>query len=182
MAVFAKFGLFCRFCRSCPFCTLLRAPLGTTNSQESLEIIIYIQTASHKNFSMWWLVTKIFQCDDLWVFQNGRFCPFLCVLADLAVLARFVHFLGYHWGQKQPGKSGNYNIYSNGYSQKFFNVMTRFWLIPKPAISCIEKFLCVFVRFGRFSRLCPFWTFSSCTTWDNKQPGKSWNYNIYSNG
>jgi hypothetical protein len=28
----------------------------------------------------------------------------LCVLADLPVLARFVHFLGHHWGQKTARK------------------------------------------------------------------------------
>ena len=50
---FLRFWAFCGFSRSCPFCSLPLAPLGTTNSQVSLEIIIYIQTASHNNFSMW---------------------------------------------------------------------------------------------------------------------------------
>ena len=144
LCVFVRFG---RFARSCPLCTLPRAPLETKNSQESLEIIIYIQTASHKNFSMWWplelsvpsrvpaagtlLVQTLSDFEDsrpiFLVFQNGHlmcylmllwylwllshalknFCPFwpfLCVLADLAVLARFVHFLGYHWGQQTARK------------------------------------------------------------------------------
>ena len=113
MAVFARefwpifekflcvFVRFCRFGRSCPFCTLPRVPLGTTNSQESLEIIIYIQTASHKNFSMWWRGFGWYQ--NLLSHALKNFCAFLCVFARLV--------RGF---SKMAGKSGNYNIYSNG--------------------------------------------------------------------
>ena len=69
--------------------------------------------------------------------------------------------------------------------------MTGFWLIPKPVISCIEKFLFVFSKYCVFVLFCPIWLIlpflpflynSSGTTWDNKQQGKSGNYNKYSNG
>ena len=139
--IFVRFGRFCPIWPICPFLPVLYTSSGTTgdkNSKESLEIIIYIQTASHKNFSMWWplelsvpTVQTLSDFEDsrpiFLVFQNGHlmcylmllwylwllshalknFCPFwpfLCVLADLAVLARFVHFLGYHWGQQTARK------------------------------------------------------------------------------
>ena len=50
MAVFARFCLIWRILPFFPVFTLPRTPLGTTNSQESLEIIIYIKTASQKKF------------------------------------------------------------------------------------------------------------------------------------
>ena len=89
LAVFAQFGRFSRFCL---FCKLRLVPLGTTNSQESLEIIIYIQTASLTNFSMWWRGFGWYQ--NLLSHALKNFCafwPFLWLLADLSVLARFVH-------------------------------------------------------------------------------------------
>jgi len=77
-------------------------------------------------------------------------------------------------GKKQPEKSGNYNKYSSGYSQKFFNMMT----------SGFSK-MAVFARFFPIWRIWPFLPVlytSSGTTGDNKQPEKSGNYNLYSNG
>ena len=130
-----------------------------------------------------WLILKPaisciekFLCHFVHFYPIWPICPFLPVLYITS---------GTTGDNKQSGNPGNYNIYSNGQSQKFLNVMTWFWLIPKHAISCIEKFLCVLVRFCAFWQICPFLPVlntSSETTGDNKQPGKSDNYNIFSNG
>ena len=87
LPVFVRFG---RFARSCPFCTLPRAPLKTTNSQESLEIIIYIQTASHKNFSMWWRGFGWYQ--NLLSHALKNFCAFLPVFAQFGRFGRSCPF------------------------------------------------------------------------------------------
>ena len=105
LPVFSQFG---GFGRSCPFCTLPRVPLGTTNSQKSLEIIIYIQTASHKNFSMWW---RAISCIEKFLCVFVRFCPSCAFCAFLPALYTSSATTG---DNKQPEKSGNYNIYSNG--------------------------------------------------------------------
>ena len=116
------FVRFCAFWPICPFLPALYTSSGTTgdkNSQESLEIIIYIQTASHKNFSMWWpLELSIPTVQTLSDFEDSR--PILWVFKSV------------------PSQ--------------------QVTCISLAAISCIEKFLCVFAQFGGFGRSCPFCT------------------------
>ena len=101
LCVFARFGRFCPIWPICPFLPVLYTSSGTTgekNSQESLEIIIYIQTASHKNFSMWWplelsvpTVQTLSDFEDsrpiFLVFQNGYHMWYLMLLWYLWLLS-----------------------------------------------------------------------------------------------
>ena len=139
MAVFSQFGGFGGFVRFCPFCILPRGPLGTKNSQKSLEIIIYIQTANHKNFSMWWHVGF-----PKW--------PFLPNLADLAVLAYFIHFFKYHCGQQTARKSLKIIIYIQTASHKNF---LMWWHVGFPKWPFLPNFadfadLAVLARYIHF--------------------------------
>ena len=72
LSVFAVFSQFGRYAHSCPFCTLPRVPLGTTYSQESLVIIIYIKTASHKIFSIHGIA--VFGINQYHVITLKNFC------------------------------------------------------------------------------------------------------------
>ena len=111
-----------------------------------------------------------------------------CIKKFLSVLAVFVCFCRFARSfplcilfrvplgtKKQPEKHGNYNIYSNGQSQKFFNVMTGFWLTQKIAISCFVKFFVCFCALWPICPILPFFYTSADITGDNKQPGKSGN-------
>ena len=84
--------VFVRFCPIWPifsFLPVLYTSSGTTgdkNSQESLEIIIYIQTASHKNFSMWWRGFGLYQ--NLLSHALKNFCAFLCIFVRFGRFGR----------------------------------------------------------------------------------------------
>ena len=96
------------FLQILPFLPVLNTSSGTTedNKQPEKSGNLYIFKRQ---------VTNIITFDDGLSHTLINFCAFLCVLADLAFFFPVLYTsLGTTGDNKEPGKSGNYNIYSNG--------------------------------------------------------------------